>query len=107
MLMDAQTRENDFTRLCELAETVGVQIMIRVAREVLRARQMHPELGCCPSEALKYIKSEMLGFEAQAMLAQRQGVLLDGERKSRSDEEALHVIAVLMRWIRCEFGGAA
>jgi hypothetical protein len=97
------TQESDFTRLLELAEAVDVALMIRIAQRVLEARRKHPEFAFGPRDGFQFVKSEMLEFEAQAMLVHRFLKVFDAERKHKSNEEALDLIATLIRWIKCEF----
>ena len=94
-------------RALELADAVDLDVIVLICKAVLEARQKHEELGACPAEAYTYVQSELMEYTAQAMLVQRSGVRFDPERKGKSDLEALHAIAVLIRWIRCEFGGMA
>lgn len=97
--------EDDFNRLRELADAVGVKLFIRIAQAVCRARQEHPVFGYGPDDAMKQVKAEMLEWEAQASLVHRPGILLDADRKKKSDDEAFDVIATLVRWIGSEFDG--
>ena len=97
--------EEDFNRLRELADAVGVILFIRIAQAVCQARKKHPMFGHGPEDAMKQVRAEMLEWEAQASLVQRPGVLLDLERKKKSDAEALDVIATLIRWVNTEFDG--
>ena len=102
----------NYTRLCrtlELAEAVGLETVEAICKAVLEARREHAVFGCNADDAVKQVKSEMLEWEAQAMLVMHpvHPFTVDATRKTKSDDEAYDVIATLIRWILGEFNAPA
>ena len=83
----------DMATLTELAGAVGVPMLIKVARAVLRGERDHPVFADSFSGAVTEVKSELLEWESKAIVGRRED----------SEAEALDSIAVLFRFIRRDY----
>lgn len=90
--------------LQEACEAIGRDTVIRLAQELTRARRQHPSFASDHEHAMKGVKSEMLEWEAQAMLVESsQGI--SPKRFERSESEGYHVITTMLRYLKREYLG--
>lgn len=63
------------------------------------AREKHPQFARDAEHARRVVLSEMLEWQAQAMLAEDSA-----KRRNKAEAEALDVIVVLLRWLGRDYG---
>lgn len=97
------TRKERHTRLCELADVVGLDLMINIAQAVCRARGKHPQFASCFNEGMHAVESEFCEFKAQAILAQRDNRSLRQERVQKSEAELVDLIVTAIRQLSREY----
>jgi hypothetical protein len=73
-----------------------------IAPRLASAREKHPLFASSSEHAVRVVRSEMLEWEAQAMLAGDSPA-----RLRKAEAEALDVIVVLLRWLAREYSPAA
>jgi hypothetical protein len=77
-----------------------LQLLKTILERLEEARKRHPVFAQGHEKAVRVIKSEMLEWEAQAILVESS---IHAERISKADNEALDVITVLMRYLHKEY----
>ena len=97
--------DTEQTRLAKIAETIGLDVLTDLADAVRVARSRHPVFAAHHNEAACAVKSEALEWEAQAMMVIRPDGTTNQGRLARSEEEALHLMATLVRYRKREYGG--
>ena len=103
IMPDKKLRE--LSRLLDLADLVGIPLIIRIAEAVCKARKAHPEWGERGySYAVKVVRSEMLEWEAQASLVDDNGRGRENpDRLARAEAEAMDVIVTLIRYLCADY----
>ncbi len=99
----SRTPEEDHARLRELADTVGRDLLIRIAQAVCAARRKHPQFASCFKEGMHAVESEFYEFKAQAILGQKENGALRQNRVDKSEAELLDLIATGMRQLNREW----
>jgi hypothetical protein len=101
--MNAEMEEKcRLRRMEELVSVIGEETFIRIAKAVGEARNKYPCFGVRHQEAFGVVKSEMLEWEAQAILIECGGNS-GPQRAEKADREALDVIASLIRYLNKDY----
>lgn len=98
-MSDAHTEQDRLIRQGELADILGLEMLGKIVTALSASRKKYPEFAVDSTDAFDVVKSEMLEWESQAMRI----VMLGDAKQARADEEALHVICVLIRWLNREY----
>ena len=95
----------DAARLQEIVAAIGMPLLVRLAQAMTTARRKHPHFAVHHVEAACVVKSEALEWESQAMMVIRPDGTINQGRLERSEEESLHLMATLGRYLNREYGG--
>ncbi|MDL2315464.1 hypothetical protein LJC59_00075 [Desulfovibrio sp. OttesenSCG-928-A18] len=90
-------------QIAEITEAIGRDTLINLAQHVTMARRMHPTFATNHEEAMRVVKSEMLEWEAQALLTARPNKSINPNRRDKADREGYQVMATLVRYIEREY----
>ena len=99
-----QDTQDKLAVLEELSQAVNLDLLISLARAVLKARKEHPVLGDTYQRACTEAKSEILEWESQASLVQQTDGSLDAERIGRAEAEGMDVMVTQYRLLNREWG---
>ncbi len=80
-------------------------LLVNIKQAVLEARTKHKHLGNSLAQAIQAVKSEMLEWEAQAILVQNPDGRINATRQEKAFHESLDVIATLIRFMLCDYQG--
>lgn len=95
--------EEAFNRLRDLADVVGVDLLIHICKAVCEARAKHEDFAEDFKEGYQIVESEFYEFKAQALCVQKKDGALRPAKLARAEEEMMHAIAAGIRLLRREY----